>query len=84
MTIRYQIDVLEIRFDPPVADQFAAGIRAIDDLQRLKQLRRSAVQVDALDEFQRLLDAKTRRDFPLNGNRMQEELIVRLKAKGIL
>ena len=52
------LDVLEIRFDPNAANQFASGIRAIDDLQRLKQLLRSAVQVDGLDEFQRVLDAE--------------------------
>ena len=52
------LDVLEVRFDPNAANQFAAGIRAIDDLQRLKQLHRTAVQVDSLDEFQRVLDAE--------------------------
>ena len=50
--------MLELRFDPNAANQFAAGIRAIDDLQRLKQLHRAAVQVDSLDEFQRVLDAE--------------------------
>ena len=52
------LDVLEIRFDPNAANQFAAGIRAIDDLQRLKQLLRSAAQVDSLNEFQRELNAE--------------------------
>ena len=52
------LDVLEVRFDPNAANQFAAGIRAIDDLQRLKQLLRSAVQVDSLNEFQRELNAE--------------------------
>ena len=51
-------EVLEVRFDPNAANQFAAGIRAIDDLQRLKQLHRTAVQVDSLNEFQRELDAE--------------------------
>ena len=51
-------EVLEVRFDPNAANQFAAGVRAIDDLQRLKQLLRAAVQVDGLDEFQRVLDAE--------------------------
>ena len=51
-------EVLEVRFDPNAANQFAAGIRAIDDLQRLKQLHRAAVQVDSLDEFQRELNAE--------------------------
>ena len=50
--------MLEIRFDPAVAGQFAARIAAIDDLQRLKQLFRSAVQGDDLEAFQRVLDAE--------------------------
>ena len=57
-TVEDILEVLEVRFDPNAANQFAAGIRAIDDLQRLKQLHRAAVQVDGLDEFQRVLDAK--------------------------
>ena len=52
------LDVLEIRFDPAAAGQFADRIAVIDDLQRLKQLHRSAVQVTGLDDFQRLLDAE--------------------------
>ena len=52
------LDVLEIRFDPAVTDQVAGRIRAIGDLQRLKQLHRSAVQVADLGEFQRALDAE--------------------------
>ena len=51
------LDVLEIRFDPAVAGQFAAHIAAIEDMQRLKQLHRTAVQVDDLAAFQRVLDA---------------------------
>ncbi len=50
------LDVLEIRFDPDAVALFAARIGAIDDLQRLKQLLRSAVQVVDLEAFQRLLD----------------------------
>ena len=50
------LDVLEIRFDPGIAGQFAGRIRAIDDLQRLKQLHRSAVQVNDPEAFQRLLN----------------------------
>ena len=52
------LDVLEIRFGTSVADQFADRIAVIDDLQRLKQLLRSAVQVNGLDDFQRLLDVE--------------------------
>ena len=51
------LDVLEIRFNPAVAGQFAAHIAAIEDMQRLKRLLRSAVQVDDLAAFQRVLDA---------------------------
>ena len=43
---------------PGVAGQFAGRIAVIDDLQRLEQLHRSAVQVNRLDDFQRLLDAE--------------------------
>ena len=56
--VEYILDVLEVRFDPNAANQFAAGIRAIDDLQRLKQLLRSAAHVDDLAAFQRVLDAE--------------------------
>ena len=51
-------EVLEVRFDPDAANQFAADIRAIDDLQRLKQLLRSAARVDDLAAFQDMLDAE--------------------------
>ena len=44
-------------FDPAVAGQFAGRIAVINDLQRLKQLHRVAVQVDDLAAFQRVLDA---------------------------
>ena len=56
--VEYILDLLEVRFDPNAANQFAAGIRAIDDLQRLKQLLRSAVQVADIEAFQRVLDAE--------------------------
>ena len=51
-------EALEIRFGPAEAGQFAGRIAAINDTQRLKQLHRAAVQVDSLDEFQRVLDAE--------------------------
>ena len=57
-TVEDILDVLEIRFGPAATDQFADRIAVIDDLQRLKQLHRSAVQVNRLDDFQRLLDAE--------------------------
>ena len=52
------LDVLEIRFDPAVAGQFAAHIAVINDLQRLKRLHRATVQVDDLAAFQHMLDAE--------------------------
>ena len=51
-------EALEIRFDAGVANQFAGRIAVIDDLQRLKQLLRSAVQVEDIEAFQRALDAE--------------------------
>ena len=49
------LDVLEIRFDLRASHPISARIAAIDDLQRLKQLHRSAIQVVSLDEFRRRL-----------------------------
>ena len=51
------LDVLEIRFDLRETDPLSARIAAIDDLQRLKQLHRSAVQMSNLDEFRRRLNS---------------------------
>ena len=51
-------EALEIRFDAGVAGQFAGRIAVIDDLQRLKQLLRSAVQVEDIEAFQRVLNAE--------------------------
>ena len=50
------LEVLEIRFacapSHPIADRLAA----IDDVQRLKQLLRTAIQVSDLEAFQQALD----------------------------
>ena len=51
------LDVLEIRFALGAADPLAVRIRGIEDLQRLKQLHRAAIQVESLEAFQLLLDA---------------------------
>ncbi len=51
------LDVLEIRFALGAADPLAARMRSIEDLQRLKQLHRAAIQVDRLEAFQALLNA---------------------------
>ncbi len=54
--IEYILDVLEIRFDLHEADPLSARISAIEDLQRLKQLHRAAVQAPSLEAFRDLLD----------------------------
>ena len=51
------LDVLEIRFDLSETHPLSTRIAAIDDLQRLKQLLRAAIQVSSLEAFQRMLDA---------------------------
>ena len=53
------LDVLEIRFDLPASHPLSARISAIEDLQRLKQLHRAAIQVSNLNEFERMLDSTT-------------------------
>ena len=50
------LDVLEIRFDLPASYPISARIAAIEDLQRLKQVLRSAVQVSSLEAFEHILD----------------------------
>ena len=50
-------EVLEIRFGLSETGPLFARISAIEDLQRLKQLRRAAIQVSNLDEFERMLDS---------------------------
>ena len=56
-TLEAILEVLEIRFDMSEPHPLSARIAAIDDLQRLKQLHRAAVQVSDLDEFRRRLNA---------------------------
>ena len=55
-TLEGLIDVLAIRFGLSEAHPIADRIAAIDDLQRLKQLHRSAIQVSSLEAFQQMLD----------------------------
>ncbi len=45
------LDVLEIRFDLGESDPLFAHIATINDVQRLKQLHRAAVQVSNLEAF---------------------------------
>ena len=51
------LDVLELRFQPEDVRRLTARIGAIDDVQRLKQLHRTAIQVPNLEAFSSLLDA---------------------------
>ncbi len=56
-TIEAILDVLEIRFDLREAHPLSSRIAAIDDLQRLKQLLRAAIQASNLEAFEQTLDA---------------------------
>ena len=56
-TLEAILEVLEIRFDLPASHPLSDRIADIEDLQRLKQLHRAAVQVSNLDEFGRLFDS---------------------------
>ena len=50
------LEVLEIRFGLAASDPLAARIEATDDVQRLKQLFREAIQAPSLEAFRLLLD----------------------------
>ena len=50
------LDVLEIRFGLAASDPLAVRLGTIDDVQRLKQLFRAAIQVPSLEAFRLLLD----------------------------
>ena len=56
-TLEGLIDVLEIRFGLSEAHPISARIAAIDDLQHLKQLHRTAIQVPSLAAFEQALEA---------------------------
>ena len=51
-------EVLALRFQPEDMHPLAARLAAIDDVQRLKQLHRAAIQVPSLEAFRHLLDAE--------------------------
>ena len=53
----FLLDVLALRFQSEEVQQLAVRIGAIDDVQRLKQLHRAAIQVPSLKAFTNLLDA---------------------------
>ena len=49
------LDILGMRFDSSEAETLKPTIETIEDLQHLKQLLRSAVQAQNLDEFKQIL-----------------------------
>ena len=51
-------EVLELRFQPPAVRPLAARLGAIDEVPRLKQLFRAAIEVPSLEAFGSLLDAE--------------------------
>lgn len=53
----FLLDVLALRFQPEDVQRLASRIEAIEDVQRLKQLHRAAIQVPTLEAFRLLLDA---------------------------
>ena len=58
-SIEYVLDILEMRFDSSAAETLKPAIETIEDLQLLKQLHRSAMQVPNLDEFKQILTSMT-------------------------
>ena len=55
-TIGAILEVLEIRFDMHETHPLSDRIAAIEDLQRLKQLHRAAIQVSSLEAYEQVLD----------------------------
>ena len=55
-TLEDILEVLDIRFNMHESHPISARIAAIEDLQRLKQVLRSAVQVSSLEVFEHMLD----------------------------
>ena len=49
-------EVLELRFQPEAVRHLATRLGDIDDVPRLKQLFRAAIQVPSLEAFRLLLD----------------------------
>ena len=54
-TIEGILDALEIKFEARGVQTLRPMLEAIEKLQRLKDLRRAAMQVSSLDAFKRLL-----------------------------
>ena len=55
-TLEALLEVLEIRFGLAASDPLAVRIEETDDVQRLKQWHRAAIQVPSLEAFRLLLD----------------------------
>ncbi len=55
--IKDLLDVLAIRFGLAASDPLGTRVGAIDDVQRLNQLFRAAIQVPSLEAFRSLLNA---------------------------
>ena len=49
------LEVLALRFQSDVAQTVKPNLEAIDDLQRLNQLHRTAILADRLEDFQQVL-----------------------------
>jgi len=55
-TLENILDVLETRFGLGEARSLSDRLASIDDLQRLKQLHRTAIRAASMDEFRQVLD----------------------------
>ena len=49
------LEVLTLRFQSDIAQAIKLNLEAIDDLQRLKQLHRTAILADRFEDFQQVL-----------------------------
>jgi len=49
------LEALALRFQSDVAQTVKPNLEAIDDLQRLKQLHRTAILADRFEDFQQVL-----------------------------
>ena len=49
------LEVLTLRFQSDVAQAIKPNLEAIDDLQRFRQLHRTAILADRLEDFQQVL-----------------------------
>ena len=56
-TIEGILEALEIQFSESGVQTLKPMLESIEELQRLKDLRRAAMQVNSLDAFKRLLTA---------------------------